>query len=481
MRQLTDNARETWPASAARRAGPWLLAFLLWATGGEGLAAVSVAPAPAGEELSRDYTVAVEGQPVPVYAVKVAPADPARRWKAMDDKAHSADFFDTAAFASFDMDGPVKVTVTCAEPITAAKVLPTSFGIVPAIQGKSLTLKLDKPRLLTIEVNGNWVHALHLFANPPEVAVPRPDDPNVIYFGPGVHHIKNLTVGDNKTVYLAPGAVVKGTKEGPGTVFWLEGKNIVLRGRGILDGGLCPTHSRHLLLIRGQDITVEGIILRDSSVWTIPIRKSDRVTVRNVKLLGYRANSDGIDICNSRDVRIEGCFIRTLDDLIVIKTDQGQGEARRIVAKDCVLWNEVAHALSVGAELREKVDDVLFTNCDVIHDKGREWTLRVFHCDSARVSNIRFENLRIEESPRLISVWIGKYVWTRDTQRGQIQDVTFKNIRATAEHLRVELTGFDEAHRVQDVLFQDVVVNGKPLVESDVKENAFVRNIRVRP
>jgi polygalacturonase len=235
------------------------------------------------------------------------------------------------------------------------------------------------------------------------------------------------------------------------------------------------------LLVRGKDITVEGIILRDSSVWTIPIRQSDRVTVRNVKLLGFRANSDGIDICNSRDVRIEGCFIRTLDDLIVVKTDQGQGEARRIVAKDCVLWNEVAHALSVGAELRENVDDVLFSNCDVIHDKGREWTLRVFHCDSARVSNVRFENLRIEESPRLISLWIGKYVWTRDTQRGQIQDVTFKNIRVTADHLRVELTGFDETHRVQDVLFQDVVVNGKPLTGTDVKRNAFVGNVRVQP
>jgi hypothetical protein len=37
----------------------------------------------------------------------------------------------------------------------------------------------------------------------------------------------------------------------------------------------------------------------------------------------------------------------------VVKTDRGQGDARRIVARDCVLWNEVAHALSIGAELRE--------------------------------------------------------------------------------------------------------------------------------
>src|ERR1017187_9234728 len=46
------------------------------------------------------------------------------------------------------------------------------------------------------------------------------------------------------------------------------------------------------------------------------------------------------DICNSRDIAVEGCFIRTLDDLVVVKTDKGQGEAHHIVAKDCVLWNE---------------------------------------------------------------------------------------------------------------------------------------------
>ena len=36
----------------------------------------------------------------------------------------------------------------------------------------------------------------------------------------------------------------------------------------------------------------------------------------------------------------------------------------------------------------------------------------VFHCDAAHVGNIRFGNIRIEESPRLISLWIGTFVWT---------------------------------------------------------------------
>ncbi len=455
---------------------------------------VRIYPAPDGETLSQDYTVTAEGQTVPVYVAKVAPADRARRWKAMDDKANSADYFATASFAYFDMQGPVTLTVTCPEPIQTAKVLPTSFNLKPSIQGRSMTLKLTEPRPLTIEVNGNWVSALHMFANPPETNVPAPSDPHVIYFGPGIHEVSHLVVTNDQTVYVAGGAVVRGvirpderyrisSYSGLRTyspTFVLQGTNITLRGRGIVDGSRCTTHARNLIVVQGRDIALEGVILRDSSTWNIPIRRSDRVTVKNVKILGYRANSDGIDICNSRDVAVEDCFLRTLDDLIVVKTDRGQGEARRIVAKNCVLWNEVAHALSIGAELRENVEDVLFTSCDVIHDKGREWTLRVYHCDSARIRHVRFENLRIEESPRLISLWIGKAFWTRDNERGHIDDVRFKNIEALANPMRVELQGFDETHTVENVVFENVVVNGKPLAAREVKQNPFVRNVTIQ-
>lgn len=478
--------------TALCRAYPLMLLFLLAAAESGG--AVRIYPAPPGEELSRDFAVEVEGKDCPVYLAKIAPRDPERRWKAMDDKRNSADYYETASFATFDMRGTVRVTVTCPEPIRNARILPTSARIVPSIESQVLTLTLREPRPLTVEVNGEWCSSLHLFANPFEAAVPQPGDANVIYFGPGIHEVSRLVVGDNQTLYVAGGAVVRciimpdepfrTTGDGLRAYapsFELRGKNITLRGRGIIDAGACTTHARNMILVRGSDIALEGVILRDSSVWTVPIRRSDRVTVKNLKLLGYRANSDGIDVCNSRDVTIEGCFIRTLDDLIVVKSDRGQGEVRRIVARDCTLWNEVAHALSIGAELRENVDDVLFANCDVIHDKGREWTLRVYHCDSAKVSNVRFENIRVEESRKLISLWIGKAVWTRDAERGHIQGVTFKGIRAAGERPRIELKGFDEGHCVEDVTFDNVIVNGTPLATAGVRANAFVRAVAVRP
>jgi hypothetical protein len=59
--------------------------------------------------------------------------------------------------------------------------------------------------------------------------------------------------------------------------------------------------------------------------------------------------------------------------------------------------------------------------------------------------------------------------------------VAFKNIRAAANPLRVELKGFDQSHAVEDVTFDDVMVNGQPLNSADVKTNAFVKKLELRP
>lgn len=459
---------------------------------------VRVHPAPKGEPLSKAFGVSVEGRKPAVYIARVAPGDPARRAEltAYVDKDSPGEApTDEAAFASWDMSGPVRVTVNVPAAIHSVKILPTSAGIVPKVSGRTLSFTLKTPRPLVIEIDGEIGRSLQLFANPLETNVPKPGDPGVIYFGKGVHEIGHLEVKDGGTVYLAPGAVVRcvvkpgeegwpidnGSRRGYPPAFDLQGRGITVRGRGVLDGSLLPVHARNLIGITGQDATLEGIILRDSPTWNVPVRRSDRVTIRNVKVFGTRANSDGFDICNSRDVTVENCFLRTYDDLIVVKTDQGQGEVRGIRVRNCVLWSEFAHALSLGAELREPVSDVRFEDCDVIHDRGREWTLRVFQSDAAKISDVRFERLRIEESRRLASLWIGETVWTRDSQRGHIDNVIFRDIAAASPDPAIELLGFDAGHAVRGVTFDRVRLAGKPLMREAVKTNAFASEIVVTP
>jgi hypothetical protein len=440
---------------------------------------VRVYPAPEGETLSTRYKVAVSGKDAPVYTASISSLDPQAR-KTLNRPSPSTD----TAFASFDMRGPARVTVTFPSGVKKAVVLPTSRGIHPMVAGNQITFTVSKPGPLVLEVNDDWLNSLQIFANPWEEDAPDPKDPNVIYYGPGVHEVEGVIVPSGKTVYIAGGAVVygKSTEGEKNPIFFLKGDHITLRGRGIVDGSRCAYHTRNMIVVAGRDIKLEGVVLRDSSTWNVPVQGSDQVRIENIKIFGYRGNSDGIDINNSRDVDVGDCYLRTFDDLVVIKSsDLKRGKSSNITVHNCVLWNEFAHALSLGAELRLDVDGVRFTDCDVVRDKGREWVLRVYQCDSGHMKNIVFDNIRIEEGRRLMSAWIGRANWSRDEERGHIDNVIFKNIEANASSTIADLVGFDATHQVRDVKFDHVKVNGQPLRESDVRRNEFVEGVTVTP
>jgi hypothetical protein len=445
---------------------------------------VRVYPAPMGEPLSQRFTVQIEKSDSPVYVAHVRAIEAVRTPQTPEVETDGE-----ASFTSFDFSGAVAITITSSQAVTAAKVLPTSYGIKPKISGNKVTFTISQPEQLTLEVNGDWNNSLHLFANPVESNAPSPNDPNVIYFGPGRHEIESLKVGSGQTLYLAGGAVVYG-KPTPGhehePIVSVEGSNIKVRGRGILDGSMYPkrTAATNLLKVRGDNIDVEGVVLRDSSDWTVPVAGAKHVKISNIKIFGWRGNSDGIDVNNSQDVEISNSFIRTFDDLVVIKTKDPNGqETKDVLVKHMVLWNEIAHALSLGAEMRRPVENITFTDCDVIHSMDREWVLRIFHTDAAPVRNVVFQNIRIEQDRRFISLWINTASWGRDMDRGHIDDVTFRNIetvRPTSEN-PIQLMGFDTSHAINDVRFEKIIVDGKPLKLSDVKSNQFVSGVIVTP
>ncbi|MGQ1784646.1 MULTISPECIES: glycosyl hydrolase family 28 protein [unclassified Saccharicrinis] len=468
---------------------------------------VKIYPAPEGIELSSAFNVTVEGKGVPVYKTKVPPKEPIPRLN------HSRSEFGYASLASFDMNSEVGITVTYPEKVTSVKILPTSYGVIPKVKGNKISFSIDNPKHVTVEVNGDWQESLHIFANPMEENIPDPNDPNVIYFGPGIHEIVHLSVGDKQTVYLAGGAYVRcsmdpNEKQVMSTnqqrylpTFRLNGNNISFRGRGIVEQETIPRAKRRYTLLAEEcdDVTIEGVTFLDPSRWTIPIKRSKNVHVDNIKIIGWRGNADGVDISSSRDVLVENCFLRTLDDLIVVKSRTGQGEAKNIHARNCVLWNELAHAVSIGAELRQNVSNVLFEDMDVIHDVGRETAMRIYHCDSATVSDVTFQNIRVEEARRLISCWIGSTRWTKTKERGHIKNVLFKDIIATSapidttlkgfqdgsdwkpyiikDHASMELIGYDEKHIVDGVVFDNVVLDGKKVTKGQVTMNEFVKNV----
>ncbi len=443
---------------------------------------VTVYNAPEEEALNKKFKVSVNGIDVPVYNARICTEDIQGRHRA-EFFAQSDTTYDITGFASFDLKkGPVKVSISVSDLIATAKILPTSFGIIPTIKGKTLTFEVDKPQHVTVEINGDHIRSLHLFVNPEETDIPEPNDPNVIYFGPGIHEITSVPVGDNQTVYIAGGAIVRGVlseneKDNKGAIFVMRGKNITFRGRGIVDlGAISRVRGSSTMSVNVDGFKLEGVILCNSPGWTVSLRDCNNVHIDNLKLFGHRANADGIDIAACIDVLVENCFIRTWDDLIVVKTYRGvTQDARRIHVRKCVLYNECAHALSIGAEITRDVEDVLFEDCDIIGDHGREWTLRIYHTDAATVKNVRFENIRIEESVQFASLWINSAIWTSDTVRGHIEDVVFRNITVNNSgyqlHKDFEFFGYDADHAIKNVLIENVVINGRKVTKEDIKIN----------
>jgi len=423
---------------------------------------VVVYPAPKGATLSDQYSVTVNGAPLDVY---VAPV-----WE----PGYVKSFGGPYSFAYFDFSGTATVQVEVRkQPLTRERlrILPESRGIRPAIAGSNLSFTVSSPCQLSIEPDAKNGPLL-LFANPLEVDLPKPGDAGVIYFGPGLHQTNEIKVADNQTLYIAGGAIVKGG-------IHAQGANVRIRGRGIIDGldwarFKGPTHNV-LRLTKCTNAMIEGIILKDSWSWTFPMYACRGVHIDNVKIVSARCeNNDGIGVCNSQDVKIENCFIRTDDDSI---TTKGFGEelgidpyppVEDLTVERCVLWTDRAHVWRLGCENRAAaMRRLAFRDIDVVHYRDNLWAITVQPAEGMLMEDVRFENIRFngEGQPMFIEITTAPTIWAKQQTPGMVRNVAFKDItlRGLAGNALIQVAGSDSNHTVEGVTFESVVRYGQRL------------------
>ncbi|MCX6873291.1 MAG: glycosyl hydrolase family 28 protein [Verrucomicrobia bacterium] len=421
------------------------------------LAGVVTHPAPAGETLSVDYKIVAGGQPVAVYTARTLDTPFAgKEW----------DFGGPYSFANFVTDGTVEVRVTSPRSLRATVIRPAWPDVKMRLESDgTLVVSLPGPRKLSIEPDGKKGPLL-LFANPPEAHPPKPDAPGVIYFGPGIHRPGRIDVTNNQTLYLAGGAVVKGG-------VFAQGENIRIMGQGILDSSdyewrKGPTP--HVISICGTNVAVSGITIRGASHWTIVLRDSRRVTVRGVKLCGSRVqNDDGINPCNSQDVLITDCFIRTDDDCVALKGLEftaPNNNVERITVEDCVLWSDRARIFLLGHESRAPfMRGITLRNLDIIHFSMTPFLLEPG--EEMRLEDVLVEDVRLhgEGQPELARLKPVVNQYMRKQVPGYVQNIRFRNVALAGQTgaYFIQLSGADAAHAVRGVTFDNVEILGKRL------------------
>ena len=289
-------------------------------------------PAPKGAELMNDFTVKVreagkDWKSIDTYLVKV------------DEVRKTQHNVENASMSYFDFSGEVEVSVTFNHgTIQTGRIRPLSYGITPSIEGNTMTFKLDRPRNLSVEVNGDIFHNLHLFANPIDENKPRKlKDKNLIYFGPGIHTFPGdtLNVPSGKTVYVAGGALVKGC------IQVVNAQNVKILGRGIV----IPERRAGLRIVNSKNVLVEGVITTQC-----PTGGSDSITIRNVKSISSYGWGDGMNVFASNNVLFDGVFCRNSDDCTTVYgTRLGfTGGCKNITMQNSTLWADVAHPIFIG-------------------------------------------------------------------------------------------------------------------------------------
>jgi hypothetical protein len=422
--------------------------------------------APAGDFLSGDYQVQAGGQKVDVYGARVL--DPPFAGKEYD-------YGGPYSFANFDMAGPVVVRVTSERSLRNTVIRPQSDAVRMTVEDDhTLSLTLTRPCKVSVEPDGRKGPLL-LFANPLETDAPKEGDPNVVYFGPGVHKPEKIVLGSGQTLYLAGGAFVKAE-------VLVQGENIRICGRGILDGSDWEWRKGpvgNLIAIRdSRNVEVTGVTLRGSSHWTIVPVHSRNVTIRNVKLCNSRVqNDDGINPCNSQDVLITDCFIRSDDDCVALKgLDLGGADSNveRITVENSILWCDRARIFLLGHESRAAfMRNVTLRNLDIIHFTMTPFLLEPG--EDMRMEDILVEDIRLHgegqrEFIRLRPV-VNQYM--RKQVPGFIRNVRFRNVTlegSPGDYL-VQIQGADAEHDVRGVAFENVAILGSKLT----KESAQLR------
>lgn len=388
--------------------------------------------------------------------------------------------FDVAMFTLGD--AAIEVVVEVTEDFSDYSLKPFRHNINVSKRGNSLSFILHEAHKLVLQIPGRT--PLAIIVTPPESNVPEQGDPNLRYFGPGIHVAGIIAPLENETLYFAPGALVKGRIEAR------DVNNVSIRGRGFLETEGYSTRSNReygILFDRCSDIYVEGVALRSyHSWWQMLFLNTTDALVEQVNLFGIGVNTDGVDIDAVKDFVVRDSFIRAEDDglgwhSLDAKTN-GEMITERVLADNIVIWNTRAgNGVRIGASMEAQLwRDITLRNIDILEHSVRGAGLYSDYSDWAWMQDLRFENIRIERPSKPIDFRIAKTRYSNSTdfldERGHFDGLLFENISMNGGV--ISLKGYDATHRINGVRFNNCTNLGVPITfPSQLTLNEYVTDL----
>ena len=417
---------------------------------------------------SGEYALKVNGRDVPVYIAKAEP------------------FGGVYYYANFVAEGHSEVEVTSCRSLAEACVLPAEkYGINLNREPHKASFSADGPFRVSFERDGRNVPLL-IFANAP---VEEPKGENVIKFGPGEHHESLIELSAGQTLFVAEGAVLH-------AAIRASGDDITICGLGIITGEdwkrLDGPRENMIELENCRNVTVRDVTLTEPWGWALVTKECDGVLFDNVKLcFSNMINDDAVDLCNTRNVVVQNCFMRSKDDNIAVKGLSSDGlPCENILVRNCELWTDNANVFRIGYECNAPYfKNIIGENLDVLHyshnyrPMDKYWVNAIYHIQPSggiKFSDFRFSNVRIHSDGENLVFLKAESMLTGVAGKnyeigGSLQNVFVENnfVEGAPAELPVQIRvkGYDSEHCISNVTLRNVKFFGKPVSgpDEDVK------------
>ena len=273
--------------------------------------------------------------------------------------------------------------------------------------------------------------------------------------------------------YLAPGAVLRGAMAG------VARSNVSIGGRGTLDAARL-VHTPSAVLLAGRtgaiclekcsDVLLEGIAILDSPMWSMQFRGSTNVKVRHIDYIGAIVNADGVNLSAVNGGLVEGCFLRSCDDLVVV---YHYGPSQDLTIRNSVFWNDGGRIVLMGlGDDPGDIRNVQIENCDILTSQGvwdREQHAAAFVIGATAgnaIRGVRFRDIRIEpfRFPSITALMQIKAIAFGGYPPGKVSDVVFDRVSYDGVgEARSYTQGTDAHHDVSGVVFRRVLWGGSLL------------------
>ncbi len=474
------------------------------------------------EPLSADYKVYINGNEIPVYTCRISKYPFNRIWPGFQRPFEQSE---GASFVNIVSDEELNIEVAVNYEYKKAFVKPYSKDVKCKNENGRVSFKIAENGQYVLECD-SYHRCLYIFNSKP-IAPPKKEDVTY-WFGPGIYFPQRIELKSHESIYVDKDALVYG---------WIYAENaedIKIFGNGILDGSGEARIAVHcyenytngnLKFYDCKDITVEGVLLRDSAIWCVNLFHCENVLIDNIKVFGqWKYNTDGIDIVNSQRIDIKNSFVHSFDDTITIKGIDRyiKTDNRDITVDNCVLWCDWGRCMEIGIETAcNEYRNITFKNSDIL--RGGAAALDIQNGDCADISDILFENINVEYNsfdtpevyqetddavydkqgenayPLLLSIAnhpfrsatilaiygisINKYRETGAAGRScRVHGVTYKNINVYYDKDLPLINGkpripvnfkssYDDTY-FKDITVSGITVNGKPLSTEDIEWRA---------